>query len=66
MNSKEIGKSKFHLLSCLRVSLEEANRKPAGEGGRAEFQLQYHKAIVDLELRVLKFRVGGFQLVTLS
>ena len=60
MNSKEIGKSKFYLLSCLLVSLEEANRKPAG-GGRAEFQLQYHKAIVDLELRVLKFRVCWLQ-----
>lgn len=32
MNSKEIGRSKFHLLSCLPVSLEETNSKPAGKG----------------------------------
>ena len=51
MNSKEIGRSKFHLLSFLLVSLEETNSKPASKGECAELQLQCHKAIVDLEPR---------------
>lgn len=31
MNSKEMGRREFYLLSCLPVSLEEPNSKPAAK-----------------------------------